>query len=250
MIARARRSGAVKQTSCPPGDLDQAEQAELLRQPRMPGHRVRQRGVLGAVDVGFGDLHLRRVPRQRDLLGEGAEGVRVELVVGGLRERGVGVVHERLAPDRIGHDHRAVADLGGDLLEQVDIVLRHHVVQRLAVIGHEGVPVDQPADAVGRLVGDPGDHHAAIGMAHQDDVREIVVGEMVDDRPDRVGEPDRLGVARPVAGERRAVHLVTRRADRRGGGLQQVAGMPGAVDENECGHGFLPGRFGCAAVTL
>ena len=201
---------------------------------------MRQRGVLGAVDVGLGDLHLRRVPRQRDLFGEGAEGVRVELVVGGLGERAVGVVHERLAPDRIGHDHRAVADLGGDLLEQMDVVLRHHVVQRLAVIRHEGVPVDQPPDALRRPVGDPGDHHAAIGVAHQDHVGKVVLRQIVDDRLDGVRKSDRLRIARAVAGERRAMHHVTRRPDRRGRFFQQIARMPGAVDEDVGGHGRLP----------
>ena len=40
-----------------------------------------QRRVLGAIDVGFADLHVRRICLQRNLVGEGLDRVRIEDVV-------------------------------------------------------------------------------------------------------------------------------------------------------------------------
>ena len=66
----------------------------------MPGERVRHRRVVGEIDVGFSDLHVRRIPRQFDLVDKGCVGVPIEA---GERRRGLlrtAVVEESLAPGR------------------------------------------------------------------------------------------------------------------------------------------------------
>src|SRR5665213_2762091 len=47
--------------------------------------------------------------------------------------------------------------------------------------GHEGVEIDQRLDAVRHAVGDAGDDHAAIGMADQDDVVQLLRFDAADD---------------------------------------------------------------------
>ena len=55
------------------------------------------------------------------------------------------------------------------------------VDERLAVDRVGGVEVDEPADAVGGPVGDAGDHHAAVAVADEDDVAQVLEREHVDD---------------------------------------------------------------------
>src|SRR5215471_10005838 len=57
--------------------LDQPEQAQFLRQTRVPGIVVRQRDVLGAVDVRLRHPHLRGIDLERDLVCQRPERVRV-----------------------------------------------------------------------------------------------------------------------------------------------------------------------------
>ena len=52
--------------------------------------------------------------------------------------------------------------------------LRQQVEQAVAVVGREGIEIDQLADALTRAVGDAGRDHAAIGMADQVDAGEIL----------------------------------------------------------------------------
>src|SRR5262249_50717128 len=135
------------------GNLHQPEQAQFLRQPRMPWIVMGQRRVLRAIDVGFPDLHVRQICLQRNLVGQGLVWMRVENVVGLLCCRRIGVIDESLAPDRERQHHRAVAALGGDLVEQRHIVRRYHIVEAFAVGGGEGVPSDQAAHSIRELVG-------------------------------------------------------------------------------------------------
>jgi hypothetical protein len=76
-------------------------------------------------------------------------------------------------------------------------------------------------------------------VADEDDVLEILRNQIVDDRLDRVGKADRLGVARPVAGDRRRMHFVAGGADRRRGRLKLGAGMPGAMNKHVSRHRVL-----------
>jgi len=167
--------------------------------------------------------------------------MRIEDVVDLLRCRRIGVIDESLAPDRKRQHHRAVAALGGNLIEQRHIMRRYQVVEALAIVRDEGVPVDQAADAVGNLVGDTSDYHAAIAVTHKDDVIQIFLGQIIYDRLDRFLQADGFGIARLVAGDRRRVDLVAGCADRSRGRLKFGAGMPSAVDEHISRHvAFLP----------
>ena len=162
--------------------------------------------------------------------------MRIEHIVGLLCQFGIGVVDEHLAPDRERQHHRAVAALCGDLVEQLGVRRRHHVVERLAVVGDKRVPVHQAADAVGGAVGDAGDDHAAVAVAHQHDVAQIVAGEVIDDRVDGFVQPGLLGIAWPVAGDSWRVDLMAGRADRRRRRFEFFAGMPRAVNEDVSRH--------------
>ncbi len=192
-----------------------------------------QRCILRAIDIGFGDLHLGRISAQRNPVAEGLERMRIEAIVGALRQREIAVIDECLAPDRERQHHRAVAALGMDRIEHADIVRRHHVVEAFAIVRHERIPVDQPADPLGHPVGDPGDDHAAIAVPGQDDVTEVVLDEIIDDRLDGLRKTGRLGVARPVALDGGGQHLVAGRSDRRRRRLEFRAGVPGAMNKHK-----------------
>src|SRR5580704_6691601 len=55
------------------------------------------------------------------------------------------------------------------------------VNERLAVGGVRRVEKNEVADAVGGAIGDAGNHHAAIAVAHQDDVAQILELQQFDD---------------------------------------------------------------------
>ena len=112
------------------------------------------------------------------------------------------------------------------------------------------------ANALRHLIGDAGDDHAAIAVTHKDDVLQIFLRQIIDDRLDRLGEPNGFGITRPVAGNRRRVHLVARRADRSRGRLKLCASVPSAVDKHISRHiAFLPlvlvsnGPFALTTIT-
>ncbi len=55
------------------------------------------------------------------------------------------------------------------------------VEQRLPVPRHEGVEIDQLRDALARAIGDAGRDHAAIAVAQQYDVADILIFDDVED---------------------------------------------------------------------
>jgi hypothetical protein len=63
-------------------------------------------------------------------------------------------------------------------------------------------------------------------MAHEHDVTQIIAGEIIDNRVDRLVEPSLFGIARPVAGDGRRVDLMAGRADRRRRRFELLAGVP------------------------
>jgi hypothetical protein len=71
----------------------------------MPWIVMGQRRVLGAIDVGFSDLHVRRIGLERNLVGQGLIRMRVENVIGLLRRRCIDIIDESLAPDRERQHH-------------------------------------------------------------------------------------------------------------------------------------------------
>ena len=109
---------------------------------------VGQGNVLRAVDVRFSHAHIARIGLQRNLVCKGLNRMRIENVVCAFRGFQVGIVDERLAPNRKRQHHGAISALRGDEVEQTDIVRRHHVVQTFAVVRNKRIPVDEPADSV------------------------------------------------------------------------------------------------------
>ena len=65
------------------------------------------------------------------------------------------------------------------------------VDERLAVHRVGGVEVDDLADPVGGAVGDTGDHHAAVAVADEDHVVQVLVEQQVHDVVDVGVEVDR-----------------------------------------------------------
>ena len=55
------------------------------------------------------------------------------------------------------------------------------IEQRLAIVRHERVEIDQLRNAVARAIGDAGRDHAAIAMADQHDVAQVLIFDDVED---------------------------------------------------------------------
>ncbi len=72
----------------------------------------------------------------------------------------------------------------GRILLAVDVegpaLIAGDVPERLAVLGQEGVEVHQRPDPVRASRRDPGDHHPAIGVTHQDHVLQVLVFKHID----------------------------------------------------------------------
>ena len=118
------------------------------------------------------------------------------------------------------------------------------IQQRLAVLRNEGVEIDQLRDAIAGAIGDAGRDHAAIAVAEQHDVAQILELDDVDHILDMGVEIDRRihqmhalaksGVGRrdqPMAGRlHQRMHLLPRPAatphrDRRGRSCVELIGV-------------------------
>jgi hypothetical protein len=163
------------------GALHQAEQTQPFGKTRVPRMAVRHRRILLAIDIGFADRHLGQLLAQRDLVGEGPIGVRVELVEARLCQREIGIVDEGFAPDLERQRHRIIVG-AGDGIEQADIVRRDHIVEAFAVKRNKGVDLDQPLDPVRKTVGNTRDDHAAIAVADQPDITQSLGLDIFCDR--------------------------------------------------------------------
>ena len=74
------------------------------------------------------------------------------------------------------------------------------IEQRLSVVGHKGIDIDQLLDLVARTVGDAGGDHAAIAVADQHDVAQILVLDDVQHVLDmRIQIDRRVGQMRALA---------------------------------------------------
>src|SRR5262245_26183783 len=107
--------------------------------------------------------------------------MRVQNIVRTSRSVEVGVVDERFPPDWKRQHDGTVAPLGRDGIEQGGVLRWSHVVDAFAIIRDKGVPVDEAADTLWGSVGDPGDDHAAIAVANENDVLEVLLGHIIDD---------------------------------------------------------------------
>ncbi|KAK0347484.1 hypothetical protein LTR94_002338 [Friedmanniomyces endolithicus] len=114
-----------------------------------------------------------------------------------------------------------------------------HYFQRFPVPGMGGVQIDQLADALGRAIGDTGDHHPAIAVPDQDDILQPLERHQRHDVLDMRVEVD-VGVqqmgALAKARQRRAMDLMPRRAQPPGDLLIAPAAMPPAMYQHECRH--------------
>jgi hypothetical protein len=91
------------------------------------------------------------------------------------------------------------------------LIGRQIVEQRLAVLGHEGVEIDQGTDLRRDLLGDAGDDHAALAMATQYHVRQFLAADDTDDVLNVRVEIDRAVYqvsALAEAGQSRRIDLV------------------------------------------
>ena len=124
--------------------------------------------------------------------------------------------------------------------ELADHLGREQVEQRLAVFRQESVEIDQRPDPLADRGGNAGDHHAAIGMAADDHIGQVLILDHVDDIADMRRERD------VIVGEMGALADagMGRRVNVMPGGTQQArdtrvapSPMPSAVNENKRCHG-------------
>src|SRR5262245_45700238 len=160
----------------------------------MPGILMRHRSVFSAIDVRFPYGHLRRVDPERDLVSQGPKRVRIQHTVRPLRHVKVGVVDERLPPDREWQDDGPVAAFGRYRVEQLDELWWQHVNETFAAVRDERVPVHEAPDSAWEGVGDAGDHHAAVAVADKNNVPEVVHYHVVNNRANRLGQSNGLRI--------------------------------------------------------
>src|SRR6185437_2033755 len=127
---------------------------------------------------------------------------------------------------------------------------RQQINHAVAVIGHEGVDINQLRDSFARAVGDAGRDHAAIGVTDQADVGQILELDHAENIRNMRVEID-VGMRQVSAltqpGQRRRDQTVPARAHQRVHFLPAPAGAPGAVRNNESGH--RPPPFYSAATV-
>src|SRR5882724_8100406 len=192
-----------------------------------------------AVDERFGQRVRRRVhPADR------------------LREATIRVAHLALSGkgDVLGlHDapkrrRRRLDEAGAlALLAETRGAFRHDVIESaLAVLGHEGVEVDQAPDALGTALRRAGHHHPAVAVAEEHHVAQILhlheryhvldLNAEIDVGAREVG-------ALAHAGEGRREHLVAGAPQDRAYCAPLPAAGPGAVHEDEGAHDLFSGRL-------
>ncbi len=119
----------------------------------------------------------------------------------------------------------------------------HCVVQALAVVEDECVEVHHCAQPVRDAIGHARDHAAAIRVAAQHDVGQVLPADQIHDVGDVRLERDLRGdqvraLANACQGGRE--HVVVRALQRAAHALPTPAAVPGPVHENEGGHRFSP----------
>jgi len=153
---------------------------------------------------------------------------------------------------RVGHNRlqQAAGSVGGrdhpDQRIAFEDVIRHH----LTVFRDERVQIDQMADPVGDRVGDSGHDHAAIGMAAQYHIIQLLLSKEVDDLFDVGGHVDRReSIPGPFreAGKRGREHPMAPRSQEVGEPPVAPAAMIGAMDQHV---GPRIGGQGCRGILL
>jgi len=109
----------------------------------------------------------------------------------------------------------------------------------LAVLGNEGVEVDERANSVRQSVDDVAYDDAAVRVSDQDDITKVFPDQQIDDVHDMGVEADVAAqemTAFPEASQRRSEDPMTFRRQQVTYPLPAPAAMPGAVDHDVIGH--------------
>src|SRR6185312_1550030 len=116
---------------------------------------------------------------------------------------------------------------------------RSEIQEALAILRYESIQVHQRANAFRNAVRDARDDHAAIGVAAQHDILELLP-------PDQIEHIQRVGVqihrggkqvrALPDTRERRSEHFVTLLLQGSAHALPAPAAVPCAMNQYECSH--------------
>ncbi len=69
----------------------------------------------------------------------------------------------------------------GGFLEALAEVGRREIEDRLAVLRHQRVEIDEVREALRHPVGDAGHDHAAVALAGQDHIVQVLIAKQVDD---------------------------------------------------------------------
>jgi len=195
--------------------------------------------VVLAIQEGLADGHLGGILHETDLVGHRLVRMIVQQRVEVPHGRFVSVVHEHFAKDGVKHGQAAIRL--PDLPEHLVVSARCEVFHALAVVRNVGAPVDQPAHRTfGQPVRRAGDDHASPGMAEQHGVGDPIVAKIGDERVDCLVEAGLFRISGAGSGKRRRVNHVPLSTDVLGHTLEQVARMPGAMNQNVGAHDFLP----------
>jgi hypothetical protein len=129
-------------------------------------------GVTHALDVGSRNRHSTL---QSERLFETFQRLR-QTVPGNPRQ----ILGRRVGRGWIGGHPPSVARLDA-VAHAFALRLRNKVDQRLAVLGHERVEVDQVADPIARAVGDAGCDHPAVAVPDQHEVAQLLALDYAQD---------------------------------------------------------------------
>jgi hypothetical protein len=117
---------------------------------------------------------------------------------------------------------------------------RYEIEQALAVRRNERVEINERPERVRRALGDTGDHHAAVGVATEDNVGQVLALKHTANVSDvRVKIDVSTHQVRPLTQARQGgrVDLMARQAQQRRDPPPAPAAVPRAVDEDECRQG-------------
>src|SRR6516162_8922573 len=148
----------------------------------------------------------------------------------------IGIINECLSPDRKRKDHASIPPFRRNRMEELDMLLWHHISDALAVIGNEGVPINKPAHAVWHNISKPRNDHATVTVANEDDFSKVVLHQIIDDRLDGFSQSDHFRVACTVTHSRRCEHIMACGPYGLRYGLEFLSGVPRTVNQDINAH--------------
>jgi len=136
------------------------------------------------------------------------------------------------------------------LAEGIGAAGRQQAETGLSVLRQEGVEIDERGNFLRHPVGDAGDHHAAIGIPKQNDIRQIRVVDNAGHILDMRVEIDLTAEEVPACadtGQGRSVYVMPRLAQPRRQFPPDHTAGPAAMYQDERRHSFLPSLMRHAA---